>query len=333
MLKVRTDITIGNYRFDFVGSIEINSSWENLTDTCKIIMPRKMRLKKDGVFTDAITSGEVGLWKRTDPVKVSLGYDDNTALRFEGVIMRIHTRTPLEFTCEDNMFGLKQKTIDKYSTRTKYPNKKQVSIKTILEDICPIPFIAEDITISDFSITRATVAEALDYFKRNFGLSSYILPDGKLYVGFAYRLETVVKDANTPVFQFQGNIIDDANLDYIREDDVLLKARAVNVKADNTRIEEVVGDPSGEERTLYFYNVKDSDLVKLAQEQLSKLKYEGFRGSFTTFLEPVIRHGDVIQLQDNLLPDRNGYYLVRRVVTTLSVENGGRQEITVDRKV
>jgi len=79
--------------------------------------------------------------------------------------------------------------------------------------------------------------------------------------------------------------------------------------------------------------VNVAELSNLANEALSKLKYEGFRGSFTTFLEPQVKHGDVIAIQDDVIPDRNGKYLVRKVVTKFGVDIGGRQIITLDRKV
>lgn len=78
--------------------------------------------------------------------------------------------------------------------------------------------------------------------------------------------------------------------------------------------------------------MSDADLLKLATEALEKLKYEGFRGSFTTFLQPMVRHGMAVKLIDPLIPDRNGVYLVRQVITRFGME-GGRQEITLDRKI
>jgi hypothetical protein len=83
---------------------------------------------------------------------------------------------------------------------------------------------------------------------------------------------------------------------------------------------------------MYFYNISQATLKQLANEALEKLKYEGFRGSFTTFLQPWVKHGDAIKLIDSRIPDRNGVYLVRQVVANFSMA-GGRQEITLDRKI
>jgi hypothetical protein len=174
----------------------------------------------------------------------------------------------------------------------------------------------------------------LDYLKRKFGLSSYI-QSGALYVGLAYKPADIAANSLNPSaeFTFQKDIIEDSNLSYQRDDDVSLNVTAINIKTNNTRQEITVGDTLGEKRTLYFYDIRtEAELRTLATEALEKYKYEGFRGSFTTFLQPVVRHGQAVKMIDPLIPDRNGVYLVKKVITSFGVD-GGRQEITLDRKI
>lgn len=328
MLRLTSDITIGDFNFDFVNNIEITSSWENLTDTATIIIPKKLRMLKDGISQDVITAGEDALWKRGDVVNLNLGYNDNNDLRFEGLITKIKPKFPLEFTCEDKMWTLKQTTIKKFSGAS-------VTIPDLLEQILPagIEYDAEDINLGKFVIEQATVAEVLEYIKKTFGLSAYF-QNGRLYVGLAYKLSSISDFALNELieFEFQKNIIDYDGLDYIREEDQNLKVTAINIKSDNTRQEITVGDSFGEQRTLYYYNLSESAVRTLANEALTKLKYTGFSGSFTTFLKPYVKHGDAVKIIDPIIPDRNGVYLVRKVVTRFGME-GGRQEITLDRKI
>jgi hypothetical protein len=319
---------IGDYNFPFTNEVEIISTWDQLTDTATIRVPRKIRVKKNGEYSASITAGDSGLWRRNDPVKIYAGYNDNNDLRFQGVLTRIVPKLPLEFHCEDSMFTLKQKTVSKYSVTS-------TTVKALLAAILPsdIEYEAEDITLGKFQIERATIVEVLDYLRRRFGLSCYF-QDNVLHVGFAYRISSINDIATGELleFEFQKNIIDDSRLDYMREDDVRLKVIAISIKPDNTRKEIEVGDTDGDIRTLHFYDVSDADLTKLANEALGKLKYEGFRGSFTTFLQPMVKHGQAVKLIDPLIPDRNGVYLVREVVTRFGMD-GGRQEITLDRKI
>jgi hypothetical protein len=329
MLRLSSQISLGDYTFNAVNQVEIESSWEDLTDRCTIKIPKRIRIKKNGLFSSSITAGDFSLWKRGDPVTVQLGYNERLETIFTGVITRITPKLPLEFQCEDNMFILKQTTIRRYK-------ENPATLRSLLTAIIPssIPFTTEDITLGKFSVENATVAEVLDYLKRKFGLSSYI-QGGALYVGLAYKPADIAANTANPAaeFTFQSNIIDDSNLSYQRDDDVSLNVTAINVKTNNTRQEITVGDTLGEKRTLYFYDIRtEAELRTLATEALEKYKYEGFRGSFTTFLQPVVRHGQAVKLIDPLIPDRNGVYLVKKVVTTFGVD-GGRQEITLDRKI
>lgn len=328
MIRLTTSMEIGDYTFPFTNEVEIVSTWDQLTDTATIKVPRKIRVKKNGEFSASLTAGDTGLWRRNDPVKIYAGYNDNNDLRFEGVLTRITPKLPLEFSCEDAMFTLKQKTISKFF-------RTSTTIKALLADILPagIEYEAEDITLGKFKIEKATVAEVLDYLRRKFGLSCYF-QNGKLYVGLAYRISSIndIATGTLKEFEFQRNIIDDSQLDYIRDDDVRLKVTAISIQPNNTRREVEVGDPDGEIRTLHFYNISNADLTTLANEALEKLKYEGFRGSFTTFLQPMVVHGEAVNMIDPLIPDRTGVYLVRQVVTRFGMD-GGRQEITLDRKI
>lgn len=326
MIRLSSDITIGPANFNFVNEVEITSTWENLTDTCRIVMPNNIRPKSNGNVTYEITAGENNIWKRGDSVVVKLGYDDNNAQIFKGKLTMISPKKPLEFECEDDMYVLKQSSV-KYSAPS-------ATLKSLMTAIVPtsITVETEDITLGKFVVTNASVAEVLDYLRKKFGLSSYFLPSGNLYVGFAYRNIAGIATGVLNEFTFQKNIIDDSQLKYTRDDDTRFKVTAINIKPDNTRKSVVVGDSLGEQRTLYFYDVTDSELTTLATESLQKMKYEGFTGSFLTFLQPTVRHGDAINIVDPIIPDRNGTYLVRKVVTRFGMD-GGRQEITLDRKI
>jgi hypothetical protein len=333
---------IGDYSFDFVNEIEITSTWENLTDRCTIKVPKKLRIKKNGLFTDSITSGENAPWKRNDPVRIEAGYDFVHDVRFEGVLTSITPKVPLQFMCEDKMFLLKQHTITKDVINT-VNRDTSLTLKKLLQYVLPndsitgLPYVldVDDFEMPKFQIiTPLTVVELFNYLKKNpFGFTFYF-QDGKLHAGTAYKLSALAEVAATDIkeFEFQRNIIDDTNLDYMRDDDVKLRVKVINRTPQNVITEYLYGDPDGELRTIQVYNLSASEVNKIGNEALQKYKYEGFRGSFTTFLQPIVKHGQAVKLVDPLIPDRNGVYLVRQVVTRIGMY-GGRQEITLDRKI
>jgi hypothetical protein len=74
------------------------------------------------------------------------------------------------------------------------------------------------------------------------------------------------------------------------------------------------------------------DLFELGVAELKKYYYTGFKGKFVTFGYPYVKLGDHVTLQDRLLPDRNGTYVVRGVEYTGGV-NGHRQIISLDYKL
>jgi len=173
---------------------------------------------------------------------------------------------------------------------------------------------------------------------------------------------------NTYQFVFQGNIISD-ELEYARQDDVVLSALAYSInkvsvtgttkdgatKTKQQRLEALVtyqngkftskinppgqqadfpANYTGDRRTLYFWNVTDPNkLVALAQAELQRYYYTGLRGKFTTFGVPFVRQGDIAEIYDAVLPERQGRYMIKSVQYKFSVDEGLRQIIELDYRV
>ena len=131
------------------------------------------------------------------------------------------------------------------------------------------------------------------------------------------------------------SVIDDSDLEYQLEKDLQVKVVAKLMGSNNTFEEVTVGDPDGAQRSLHFYwngkGVKP-DILKLANLELSTNRYDGFRGSFETFGYSRIDAGDIAQLSDTKLPERNGLYLVKAVHRKFDM-NGYRQNIELAKKV
>lgn len=326
MLNLVNDITIANQSFSYVTEVTIESSWEDLTDTASMVIPRKLRFVKDGQVVNNIISGSNPLFKRGDVASMSMGYSGQTAQRFEGYVSNISPQNPLIFDFQDAMYLLKQKSISAYSG-------KNLTLTQLLTDVIgdTVPFeVNQEFTIGKYVIKSATAAQVLQHLKKNYGVTSYIR-DGVLHSGLAYKLKDIdqlkIVDIDMEAF-----VIDDRNLVYKRIDDEKIKIQAISIQPDNTKIEVVVGDADGGVRTQYFYDVSREDLTKYAEERLEKYKYDGYKGSFVTFLNPIVKHGDAVRLKSTKRPDANGIYLVKRVITTSGV-GGGRQEIELDIKI
>jgi len=344
---------------DFVNDLEISSSWKNLTDTAKFIIPKNIIFKtKDGKSYDLsgkgknITAGDQPPFiLRGDRISIEAGYwyydaEGNeqrppTTTIFNGFISKVKIKIPIEIECEDNMWILKQTTA---------PNKvfKGTIEDMVTELIAPLGFSLvkhpQGITTNAgiFRTQDETIGEVLDRLRKDLRIESWFRGNALHCSSIVYFPNEIAEPQQ--VFEFQSNIIDDS-LDYSRIDDITLGATAISVNKDEAsgtnsdgksktkskRLEVFVGKKGGEVRTLYFFDVKtEKELKQMGEDRLRRYFYEGYRGSFTTFGEPFVKHGDIIKLRDKVLPEREGAYFVKSVKRKFGVSDGYRQEIEID---
>jgi hypothetical protein len=350
MLRLYPQITFTKangrtYIFPFVTECETEESYENLTDTFKITLPRNLTLEGKQLF-----NGVAPIFERGDRVKVELGYFPTLRTVFEGWVSDIGAKIPVEITCEDDMWLLKNTSVT-YPSKDKlnitYLSKKKgkplkrpkvispnITLKQLLDNILPAdieysePIL--DVNLGQFRVSNASVAKVLEEFKSKCGLFSYFR-GGLLYVG----LPSNAADTVTQEFEFENNIIDDSELEFQLEKDISVKVVAKLLGLNNTFEEVEVGDTDGAQRTFHLYwdgKSPKPNLKEFAELKLDESRYDGYVGSFETFGEPYVRHGDVVKLTSKTLPERNGSYLVTSVKRKFGM-SGYRQIIEIGAKV
>lgn len=338
MLRLSSLIQIGSQEFDFTNNIQAEESWEDFTDLCSIVIPNKFRYKDKPIINNKTPAGD-SVFKRGDAVKIFVGYFPNRELVYQGFVSRVIPDAPLTIECQDAMWKLKQ-------TNFKISFEKRL-LADLLDEITKdkdgariIEFEAIDTALGQFRINQASAVQILEEIKSKYSIFSYV-EDGILKVGLPH-LETV-DDARKHNFNFQKNVIG-SDLEYLRADDVNIAIKLVNLTKDNKKVERyvlfdlngnitVVNDKPNdyELRTLHFYETSTADMIEAGKRKLPDLIYEGYRGSFTTFGEPVVKHGDVVVLKDNRYPERDGEYFARRVTRMFGMD-GYRQVIELDTK-
>lgn len=369
------------FTMNFVNEIEIESSWENQTDTAKITLPKKVYFVnsqgKRVTWSDKnIINGngtEAPIIMRGDKIEISFGYIYtkngmdviDMSKEFSGFITKVIPRIPIQIECEDDMYLLKQ---------IQAPNKTWLASKYDLEGM-----LAEMLTgtqfaavtgvkvsnkistkIGTFITHNETVAQVLERLKKEAHFNAYIrrnsdgtkeLRCGSIVYYPKDQKEIVngVEVERDFVFDFQKNIIDD-DLEFRRKDDINIRIRAIS-KLENQltttnssggnkktikQIEVTVPTSrtplESELRTMHFYNLTKEELTKRANTQLNRLFYEGFKGGFTTFGIPSVRHGDRITLVDKKVLDRAGTSLCKGVTKTFG-QGGIRQKIKLDMRI
>lgn len=304
MYILNSHINIGAYEFDFVSETQIESSWKEQTVKGSITLPAALRFDKGKLKTSI---------KKGDAVTIKIGYGDDLNTVFEGFVSRVKPSVPVIIEVEDAMWKLKQIEIN--------DTAKNETVKSFLERNLPDYEIdCFDIELPRFVASKITAAKLLDQLKSDYGLYSFFR-NGKLVVGKQYDPENY----EVQIAKFGYNILDNS-LEYTAKEDVKIKVTAVSNMASGEKIEIQLGDADGEDRTLNFYNLPKADLQKVAQKEMERLMYDGYRGDLTMFGDPFVRTGDVLELQDDEDTDKTGRYWIDGVTYSFGT-SGFRQSI------
>ena len=289
-----------------VTAIEIQRSTEELTDTCKITLPKRMLWdQREGTPL-----------RRGDKVRVSIGYDDALQLAFVGYIREVGFKTPVELICEDEMYRLKtQHTIPKaYRSATVEQVLKDQGIAT------PIRVMGEQ-HLGAYRVQSDTVASLLGQLKEQ-GVRSFFRYENSeavLYSGVLFDHE--VGQSARQVIASSINLISDTQLKQQHADTLRLKIKAVSLMPEGRKgpkkIKVEVGD-------------KDGELRKWAEQELQRLKRDGLTGSVTTFGYRLVDKLDHVAIR--LEGKRMGVYQAKKVVIKYGSE-GLHQEITLGNRV
>lgn len=311
MLQLTAKITIRSaqtWEFDRVSEVEIVRDSETLTDTCRIVLPRKV--KWNG-------SDDIPL-RRGDAITVELGYNGNNQFAFAGYVTSIGLKSPIEIRCEDEMWRMK-------SIATTKKAYKAANLKTLISDQqvgIPVNVFGEQ-NIGDYRVTADTVAELLNELRKQ-GIRSFIRyknAQPELCIGVLFDRQ----GEHRQVFDNQRNIISDS-LQWQTADDVKLKVKAVNLDKNNKQTVVEVGDADGEVRTLYATGKSDSQLRSWAEQELKRLKRDGLVGSFDTFGHLLVDKLDSVAIVIDSV--RRGEYQVQN--NTIKYGSSGfRQSITL----
>lgn len=351
------------FEFTFAHSIEISNAWNNLTDTCKLVVPKKLYFFDESgkafTFDGKAVIGDSSmppLLLRGDKIEVSLGYEYpnadgsysiETNKEFEGFIANVTPKMPLEISAQDRMWQLKQKKVpDKYYKGSEYTVQKLVrELLDLFPETKDISLTTGTLTtqeiqtkIGDFATQSDTIGSVLDRLKSEFKIYSYFRNFNELRCSGIVYFHT---DRRERVFDFFKNIVSD-NLEVKRTDDVYIGARVVSVSkeeltevnADNSkkkktkRVEVQVGDKSGEQKTIYLHGITDEKQLKeKGLTELRKLNWPGLDGTFDVFGLPSMQHGDSTILRNEVIKEYQGNYIVRSVTKNVSVTGGYRQTI------
>lgn len=221
--------------------------------------------------------------------------------------------------------------------------------------------------VRNFTTTRGSLAMLLSRLKTEYRVDSYFR-GRELRIGYLHYTQ---EDDVNHEFTFQKNILDNDRLMWMRKDDAVLSMivksnylrtssgttldGATKTKHESTEIliynnagvftyikkEKGKDYPSkaldaiGERFTMNIFDAIDDPkkLFEIGKPQLEKYYYDGFRGSFSTFGIPYVKHGDTVKIVNPALPEQDGRYKVKAVSYYGGYDDGLRQEIFLDYKI
>lgn len=320
MFVLCCELKIGSVAFKSVHDVQIKRSIYNLAATAVIKVPVTAVLKRAGEPPTYIETAEAV--KVGDPVEIRLGYDGQMNTEFVGYVKRLNYKIPLEIECEDEY----------YLTRSINCvfSKKETTLKQCLSTILPgIKLgVCADLTLKNFIINNKPGSWVLGILKKEYGLTVFFDLNGNLYAGKAHDVQ-----GETVKYLLRYNVIKDDDLKFQLASDVKMKVKAICYYKDGTKIEGELGEDGGENKTLYYYDVKDAkELKALAQEELKRYSFDGYRGKIETFLFPYALPGMVAQLEDEVYQERSGNYYIESVDVSFGM-SGARRNVEIGIKV
>lgn len=325
MYVLAGEVYIGDYLFKRVNELVITKSVDLLSDTAVIKLPMSAMFgNENNGFKKSRLENEI---KAGDPVRIVLSYvGEYTKTEFVGYVAFVKPNTPIvSIECEDAIYWLRKQRIHK--------NFGKTTLKTVLNHIVQNTNLnlagnVPEVEFDKFLLKNVNGAKALKKIAEEYGLSIFLNDNQELYAG----LRQQVDNTDTANYDLYRNVVSH-DLKYRREEDVRLMVKVIGVKQDNTKIEVVIGDTDGEQRTIHTYNVSDKQTLKrIGQAELKGMKYTGYEGTIESFLIPFVTRGMSVAITDENFPNRNGVYFVPKVTITFGV-NGARRKIELGRKL
>jgi hypothetical protein len=303
-------ISAGGYRLRSVESVKITSSVLNLADVATVNVAIPYGRKNE--VTDKIKAG--------DAVTIRLGYGELLQTEFEGYLKSIQTEgNGIILDCMDELYLL-----DKTIADREYKN---TSTKALVSDwlrqagVKAAPAITVNATWNKYRTFKTTALDALKKIQDETKCNVYF-SGGVLHIHAPYE----EKSGNEVIFDTARNI-EASDLKYVLKSDkkVQIEVRYISQKGKTKTAK--FGQSGGVVQTVA---TTGNDLKGVAERTYSLWNYDGFEGSFTGWLVPVVRPTDTVVLRDG------GKAEGRYYVTGTEVEfgaGGGKRKVTVGRRL
>lgn len=297
------------FKCDIVHSVEIEKNVENLADTCLITLPGS-RFNAPLFLPKEI--------KRGTEVKVFLGYNDNLKEEFRGYVKEVLSNNgAITIECEDALFLFRKSvkneqfaTIDLKGIAEKLCSQIDSSYKVV----CDYGIVYEKFTIND-----ATAYDVLKKLQEDTSANVWFDTVNKtLHIHQAY-----VEKGGEVRYSMHRNI-ESSSLEYRSAQDKKVEV-IIETTDKNGKVKQVTsGTTGGDKITKKIGNISPSHAKEIADSELKLHLFDGYKGSFTSWLVPYVEPTYTAEIIDQEYPDKKGKYYVVSVKTSFSPSGGVR---------
>lgn len=277
----------------------IESSWQSLTDTAEITIPRKV---KD------FDRMKVSEWFREgDPIEIWLGYNGNLELEYSGYINKVPAGIPLVINCEDEMYKLKRQTVS--------ISKSNCTLRELLESLAPGYSIEcnETELIGDVRYSKMASSQILEDLKKK-GINSWF--EGKVLYAFG-KSKGELEPVDVTLEKTAGESLKQKAIE-----DTMVIISLIRKKGKKLKVE--FGDEGAGKRLtkeISGITISEADMKQEAERIYKDAKQPGLDGDVTLFGIPRVQHGMKMNLNSVLYPEKDGVYYIDAVTKEFNHQN------------
>jgi hypothetical protein len=326
MPRLNQKITINGLELPFVQTVAIKDSRNDFTNTAEINIQNRIN-EQGNKISDLILKGS--------EVVIQLGYFPKLFEEFRGYVSQVIPDKTAVILCENESYNYKRQSIGKDIVQ------KKTTLKKLINAIYTGPAEIADANIGDWKISKtSTLIDVLSELQNKFKLYCYFR--GKTLIVGA-QADTTVK--NTIPAHFQKNVpIGESSFNFKQAEADKIVVKATNIKRDGS-INEIYAYYDGSPLAIVFSKVAptsgsvnefniggqsaltDADLKELAKIRLEALSFTGCDGSITIYGYPSAKQGDICEVTDLDISEKNGNYAIVEVIKRFGVGIGYRQDL------
>lgn len=327
MLRLRQKITINGKTLPFVETVEIVDSRNKFTNTCTLAIPNKIPGQNNKI-SNVIAKGS--------PVKIELGYFPYMFNEFEGYVSEVIPEKTAIIRCENEAYNIKRQSIGKDIIQ------KNTTLKKLINAIYAGESVISETNIGDFQVGATnTLIDVLAELQDQYKIYSYFR-GSTLIVG----ADADPREKQTIRADFQRNVPEGESSFNFKEADadrIVVKVTSINREG---AINEIYAYYEGSPAKIVYSEIEpatgavnefnitgqsdfDNEYLKeLAKIRLEALSFTGVDGSITTYPpldKPCATHGDICEVIDRDIPEKQGDYAIVEVTKRFGVGIGYRQ--------